>query len=306
MDAQFRSRCATLGATFTQPVDKPDETAEATLRALWWLAAGEPRSLAAARSEPLPTLNAEGLARVDALVSRRLDGVPLAHLTGRQDFCGLELLAAASALVPRRETELLAESAIQLGNQLAGGQDGIQVVDVCTGSGNVALAIASHCPAARVFGADIDAAAIGLAQENALHLGLDARVSFRCGDLLAPFAGPDFRQQIDLLTCNPPYISSAKVERMPSEISAHEPRTAFDGGPLGVSILMRLIDEAPLWLRDGGWLAFEVGLGQGRSMARCLERRSEYDEVREIHDANGATRVLLARRNAIEASHAAP
>ncbi|HET9032232.1 MAG TPA: peptide chain release factor N(5)-glutamine methyltransferase [Dokdonella sp.] len=303
MDTEFAKRHARLKATFETPVDKPDESPEATLRVLWWLAAGESRSLNSARAT-LPELDSEALDRLDALINRRLSGQPLAHLSGRQDFCGLELLATASALVPRRETELLARAAIALANELGSAQDHIQVLDVCTGSGNVALAIAEHCPAARVFGADIDKAAIELARANARQLGLEARVDFRSGDLLAPFEQTEFLQAIDLLTCNPPYISSAKVEQMPSEISAHEPRLAFDGGPLGVSILMRLIDEAPRWLRRGGWLAFEVGLGQGRSLARRLERHADYDEIREIHDAEGATRVVLAQRRAKEESRA--
>ncbi len=306
MDVEFAKRLATVNAAFETPADKPDETAEATLRVLWWLAAADPRSLISAQAAPLPDLDATQLDQLDSLINRRLHGEPLAHLSGRQDFCGLELLAAGTALVPRRETELLAKAAIVLGNELGSGQDGILVIDVCTGSGNVALAIAKHCPAAQVFGTDIDAEAIELAKANAHRLDLDARVSFRNGDLLAPLDQPAFIQSVDLLTCNPPYISSAKVVQMPTEISAHEPRVAFDGGPLGVSILMRLIDEAPLWLRPGGWLAFEVGLGQGRSMARRLERNADYDEVREIHNAEGATRVLLARRSAAEASRVEP
>ena len=304
MDAEFAKQLGQLNSTFKTPADKPAETAEATLRVLWWLAAGKPRSLISAQAEPLPNLDPTSLDKLDALIIRRLRGEPLAHLSGRQDFCGLELLATANALVPRRETELLAAAAIALVQELVSAHDGIQVLDVCTGSGNVALAIAHRCPAARVFGADIDAAAIELAQANARHLGLEARVDFRSGDLLAPFDQPGFIERIDLLTCNPPYISSTKVEQMPTEISAHEPRVAFDGGPLGVSILMRLIDEAPRWLRRGGWLAFEVGLGQGRSMARRLQRHPDYDEIREIHDAEGATRVVLARRNAVEESRA--
>jgi release factor glutamine methyltransferase len=277
--------------------DKPEENADSTTRALWHAAAGEPKSVVAATATAeLPPLDAVAIERLETLVARRLDGVPLAHLTGRQHFMGLEMLAGPEALVPRVETELLARAAIDCALELGAGALSIRVVDLCTGSGNVALAIAAHVANAQVFGADLDASAVALAQRNAQHLGLDGRAQFRAGDLLAPFDTPPFLGQVDLLTCNPPYISSAKVGQMAQEISAHEPRMAFDGGPLGISILLRLIEEAPRFLRSGGWLAFEVGLGQGASVVRRLQKDASFREVRAVDDHAGAVRAVLARR----------
>jgi release factor glutamine methyltransferase len=182
----------------------------------------------------------------------------------------------------------------------------VEVVDVCTGSGNVALAIAQAVANARVSGADLDEQAVFLARRNAAHLGLDARVHFECGDLLAPFDTPEFRGRVDVLTCNPPYISSAKVSQMADEISAHEPRLAFDGGPLGVSILMRLLDEAPSLLRDGGWLVFEVGAGQGPALARRLEKHPSYDSVHALSDEGGTVRAVQARHRDANSTTGAP
>src|SRR5207253_2596570 len=108
-------------------------------------------------------------------------------------------------------------------------------------------------PSAKVFASDLSEAAVELARRNAHHLHLARQVEFRVGDLLQPFNGAARVGPADLLTCNPPYISSAGVERMPAEIAAHEPRLAFDGGPLGIGILMRLVREAPSFLRAGGW-----------------------------------------------------
>jgi len=288
MYARLRDRLAAGAAALP---DKPEETPDTTLRALWFLAAGQPKSVVAAASGDLPSLDRERSERLQALIEQRLAGVPLAHLTGRQHFLGLEMLAGAEALVPRRETELLGRAAIEL----AHATPAAMAVDVCTGCGNIALAIARHVPQANVFAADLSADAIALARRNADHLGLAARVDFRTGDLLAPFDTPEFLGRVDLLTCNPPYISSGKVGQMAAEIAAHEPSLAFDGGPLGVTILMRLLQDAPRFLKPGGWLAFEVGLGQGPALARRLKAANSYKEVRELTDENGAVRAILAR-----------
>ncbi len=272
--------------------DLPEETAEATLRALWHAAAGQPLSASAACETALPALDDDGLQRLRQLAGRRIAGTPLAHLTGRQRFLDMEMLATPGALVPRRETELLAREAIALVGTLP---PGALAVDACTGCGNIALALARHGPAQlRVFGADLSEEAVALARENARHLGLAQRVAFECGDLLAPFQTDAFLGRVSLLTCNPPYISSGRVDDLGH--AGREPRLAFDGGPLGVAILLRLLQEAPHLLADGGWLAFEVGLGQGAAFARRLQSSPDWDTVRPATDVHGAVRVLLARR----------
>jgi release factor glutamine methyltransferase len=277
--------------------DKPEEDADTTLRALWHTAAGHPMSAIAASNTELPPLDDEMRKQLEDLVSRRLRGVPLAHLTGRQHFLGLELISGPEALVPRRETELLAEAAIALARTMTGEACvPMLVVDVCCGSGNVALAIAHEIPAARVYGADLSGEAVDLARRNAAALDLAHRVRFEAGDLLAPFDSREFVSRIDLLTCNPPYISSTKVGQMADEIASHEPRMAFDGGPLGVTILMRLLQDAPRWLRPGGWLAFEVGAGQGGPVVRRLRGMKSFCEVRELTNEAGEVRAVLARR----------
>jgi len=284
-----------LAARLSFLPDKPEETADSTLRALWFTAAGTPRSAPAAMEGDLPELAEAQQQGLRELLDRRLAGVPLAHLTGRQQFLGLEMLAGADALVPRKETELLARTAIDAVQSLPAADRKPLVVDVCSGSGNVALAIAQAVPAAQVHGADLSDAAVRLAVRNAAHLGL-SRVDFRVGDLLAPFDQDGFIGRIDVLTCNPPYINRAKVERMPTEIAAHEPRLAFDGGALGISILMRLLDEAPRFLAPRGWLIFEVGAGQGAGLLKRLGASGKFTEITPAEDEAGVIRVIAARR----------
>jgi release factor glutamine methyltransferase len=120
-------------------------------------------------------------------------------------------------------------------------------------------------------------------------------MEFRTGDLLKPFEEGKFYNNIDLLTCNPPYISSTRVDAMNSQIINHEPRLAFDGGPFGVKLLQGLISYSPRFLMKDGYLAFEVGLGQGELMARRLEKIQKFSSITTIKDSKGEVRVLTAR-----------
>ncbi len=291
----FRELIVSLESNLEFLPDKPEETADSTLRALWFAAAGKPKSAEAALEEQLPELDEQGISSLLRHVESRTGGVPLAHITGRQRFMGVELIAGPEALVPRKETELLCKAAIEVAAEIAADKGKVVVVDVCTGSGNVALAIANHVEGARVYGADLSDGAVGLARRNAESLMLHDRVEFRSGDLLAPFDSSEFHGAVDVLTCNPPYINSVKVEQMAEEIAAYEPRLAFDGGPFGVGILMRIFEEAPRFLRRGGWLAVEVGLGQGPALVKRLERGKVFSEIKVATDRSGAVRTVIAR-----------
>jgi release factor glutamine methyltransferase len=276
--------------------DKPEETADSTLRCLWHLAAGNPLSPDAAVEQPLHALTAEMQSSLLRLVEQRISGIPLGHLCGHQRFMGLELLAGPQALIPRRETELLARAVMDtLRNRVLPDSGRATVVDTCTGCGNLAVAIASADPRVKVFASDLSADAIELARRNVEHLGLGAQVELRVGDLLQPFDEPRFHRALDVIVCNPPYISSRKLETMPGEIIGFEPRLAFDGGPLGVRILQRLIREAPSLLREGGWLLFEVGLGQGPAVMQRMSGAGGYSEISGVTDAEGQVRAVRAR-----------
>ncbi len=296
-NAAFGALLPELVAGWKPLRDKPEESPEGTLRALWFLAANERRPVERCRVGPLPALNDAAYARLNELVRQRVDGVPLAHLTGRQCFMGLEMLAGPEALIPRKETEILGYASLDMLRAAVAESGGAAVIDLCTGSGNLALALAHHEPAGRVYAADLSPSAVELARRNAVHLGLQYRVAFHIGDLFTPFDQELFVGKVDLVICNPPYISSQRVVAMPLEVGSHEPHLAFNGGPFGVSLLNRLIAEAPRYLRQGGWLCFEVGLGQGAHIARRLESNTAYCEIRSCSDADGNPRALLARRS---------
>ena len=275
--------------------DKPEETPESVLHALWLLAQGQPRSVETARQHPLTDLDAAGTARLRELLAKRIEGVPLAHLTGRQTFMGMELLSSPDAMIPRKETELLGVATLDILRAVARQQDKVTVLDICTGSGNIALALATGEPKAVVFGSDISEKTVEMARRNAEFLGLSERVKFRTGDLLKPFEEPAFLGNVDIVACNPPYISSARVNTMAPEIISFEPRAAFDGGPFGIKVLYSICNEAPKFLKRGGWLCVEVGLGQGAGMLKLVNSKRVYTTVRTVPDAAGEIRVITAQ-----------
>jgi release factor glutamine methyltransferase len=202
-------------------------------------------------------------------------------------FCGLAIEIGPGALVPRAETELVAHAA------LARCGDAPVFVDVCCGTGNLACAIAAARPAARGWALDLTASCADLARKNLARLGLADRVTVGQGDLFAPLAGVA-PGALDLVVCNPPYISTAKLATR--DDLAGEPREAFDGGPYGISIHQRVAREAVALLRPGGWLVFEVGLGQDRQVRALLDRARGHDHIDVLTNAEGVPRGIAARR----------
>lgn len=293
-EAVFSELLKQVSSFFVPQPDKPEETPESTLRALWLCACGTPTAVTRVQGKELPPLGPSQQSALGSLVDRRRSGVPLAHLTQRQEFLGMELLAGPEALIPRRETEILGRSALEKLHEMAATLPAVSAIDVCTGSGNLALAYVFHEPKVRVFAADLSEDAVRLAKRNSDFLGLSGRVQFHVGDLFAPLETLGLHGKCDLVSCNPPYISTSKVSQMHHEISAHEPSAAFDGGPYGVSILMRLMKDAPRFLKPGGALCFEVGLGQGASIERQLSRQPWVSRVETHLDGQNAVRALVA------------
>lgn len=297
MDRLYTERLKLLTDKLSILPDKNEETPENTLNALWSTASGRPLSVRMAGTISPGDLSDSQIDYLDQMIDRRLKGTPLAYLTGRQSFMGLEMIASQAALIPRKETEILAATAINIIKKHMTGN--INVIDTCTGAGNIALAIASYCNNTTVFGADLSDEAATLAGQNSRLLGLEDRVSFYSGDLLQPFEGLGIKNKVSLLTCNPPYISSSKVADMPKEISDHEPKLAFDGGAFGINLIKRLVTEAADYLLVDGFLVFEVGLGQGDMIKKLVEKSNLYTEIKTIQDEAGQSRVISARKRSV-------
>ena len=277
--------------------DKPEETIDSTLRACWLTASGFPVSAEEAVKRELTELTEIQTNTLYAFIEKRINNVPLAHITGRQNFMNLELLSDKRALIPRKETEILGREALRISLDLARKKKKIHVMDICCGSGNLGLAIAHYDPAAMVFATDLSEEAVELTKDNISFLNLGQKVSAQQGDLFEAFEQGAHYGKTDVIICNPPYISSGKVLKMNTEISNYEPAMAFDGGMFGTKIIQKLITEAPKFLTNRGWLLFEVGLGQGEFMMELCKRTGCYNMMRSVSDAQGNTRVIAAQKN---------
>jgi HemK-like putative methylase len=203
-------------------------------------------------------------------------------------FLGVEIETGPGVLVPRGETELLGRTALDKLRATGG-----TLIDVCCGTGNLACAIAIAAPDTRAWALDLTDTCVALARANVARLDLGDRVTVLQGDLYAPLAG-DGLGEIDVIACNPPYISTGKLETR--DDLAGEPREAFDGGPYGITIHQRVAREAVPLLRPGGWLVFEFGAGQERQLDALLRRTKAYDLIELISDDAGTPRVIAARK----------
>jgi release factor glutamine methyltransferase len=230
-----------------------------------------------------------------AMAADRAAGTPLGYVTGRVRFMDLELLAAPGALVPRDETELLGWTALRMLNEVATDSE-IRLIDMCCGSGNLVCGLASHNPNIRAWASDLTDDAVRLARSNVRRLQLSKQVDVVQGDLFGALSGRGLEGTIDVIVCNPPYISSVRLTRDRAELLTHEPRAAFDGGPHGLSIFQRVVREALAFLRPGGTLLFEVGVGQDRLVALLFERSAGYEAVTTVNDCQGHARVISGRR----------
>lgn len=208
-------------------------------------------------------------------------------------FMGIELELGAGVLVPRKETELLGQAAVDV---LAGLPGSSKVIDMCCGSGNLALGVAHAVPQASIWGSDLTDATVETARRNVARLGLGDRVTILQGDLFEPLRDLEFAGQVDLVMANPPYISTGRLEGQSAHLLANEPREAFDGGPYGLTIHQKLIAQAHTFLKPGGHLAFEFGAGQDRQVQALLTRARVYEAIELINDASGMPRVAVARR----------
>lgn len=243
-------------------------------------------------------------------VARRGAGEPLQLISGRAPFRYLNLRVAPGVLIPRPETEVLVSEALaaldlpRVVDHVAAGEEGetvvspdlptVRAVDLCTGSGCIAVALATEYPSAQVIALDIAPEALALARVNVEEQGVADRVCVRESDLLSAIA-PEERGTFDLLISNPPYVPSAVCDGLPAEVADWDPRLALDGGADGLDVLRRFAPDALLCLKPGGILALELFEGH-MDQARDLVESCGFSDVRIVDDLAGRPRVLMARR----------
>ena len=228
-------------------------------------------------------------ARFRELVRRRGAGEPVAYLVGSREFFSLPLEVSPAVLVPRPETEGLVVRVLDL----CRAAEAPRIIDVGTGSGAIAIAVAKSLPRAKLTVTDLSAAALEVARANAERHGLAGRIDFHRGDLLADpaVAGP-----WDVIVSNPPYVKEEEVASLPRDVRDHEPRGALVAGPRGVEVIERLAAEAAERLVPGGWLVLEAGPGVAVEVEQILESMPQLERAPTLKDLAGLPRVFQARR----------
>ena len=231
--------------------------------------------------------------RYEDLLRRRLNREPLAYITGQQEFWSLGFLVSGDVLVPRPETETLVERALK---HLAAinNHEAPRILELGTGSGAIAVALASELPEAEIVATEIAPAALQIARRNASRNGVSNAIRFLQGDLFTAL-DQELEKEFDLIVSNPPYIPRGEIVHLEAEVSRWEPRAALDGGVDGLDFYRRIIEEAPGYLRQGGAVAVEIGATMGSAALALFRNSAAYLDAQVYQDYSDRDRVVIAR-----------
>ena len=239
-------------------------------------------------AHPERELTPEEESRYDDVLAQRATGMPSQYITGHQEFWGLDFLVSPAVLIPRPETEHLVETVVELARQV----QQPKLVDVGTGSGCIALALAHEIASAEVFAVDASTDALEIAKANAAGLQLDRRIHFIQSDVLAALAGSS---DFDFVVSNPPYVGFGEADKVQKSVRDFEPRMAVFAGEQGLDIIRPLIEQSLEVLKPGGWLALEMGYSMCDAVLSLLDPAT-WEETRVVPDLQGIPRVVAARK----------
>ena len=267
-------------------------TANAAQEALWLLASALEMEHHALVSRTEQAVTAEQLARAKTLISRRVAREPLQYILGTQEFCGLDFAVTSSVLIPRPETELLVHAVLKEG----GLAEGATLVDVGSGSGCIAVTLATILEGIRILAVDCSADALAVARSNAARHGVEEKIVWIEGDLLSPLQDRNTVGTVDVIVSNPPYIAEGEWEQLQPEVRKFEPRLALVAGPRGTEFHERLFHDSKEFLIPDGLLVMEIGQGQLPLVQHAAEQAGGYTGLQTVKDEAGIERVMIARR----------
>jgi len=240
-------------------------------------------------------LNEQEVSRYRVLIKRRLNREPTQYITGWQEFWSLDFEVGPAVLIPRPESELLVEKALSLYREGRIPQtDKLRLLDLCTGCGALAVALAREIPDAAVWATDISEEALAIARRNAAKHNVAGRMEFMTGNLCEPSLARNLT--FDLIVSNPPYIRSDDFDDLPPEVRMHEPRLALDGGKEGMVYIERILRIGPDCLRPGGWVLVEMDPEQTSNALELIKETGQYEEWERAEDYSHRYRVVVARR----------
>ena len=266
--------------------------ANAKLEALWIVEEALGVSRVRILSYGEDVLDAENYQRAISLIERRAAQEPLQYVLGSQEFCGLDMVVNPGVLIPRPESELLVEEAIAL----LGAHPQPVILDVGTGSGCLGISIGLALKRARVIASDRSLSALRVARTNARKHGMDSRISWLAGDLLAPLLSSGLAGKVTAIIANLPYISHDEWDRLSPDVKDFEPCLALDGGPDGLDVYRRLLQEAPGVLAPEGVVLMEVGLGQADCLCREVSDSNRFEVTKVQPDSQGIPRMVCLQQ----------
>ena len=240
--------------------------------------------------EPNRVVNLQELYDQQSFVTRRMAREPISYIIGCREFWSLDFKVTSEVLVPRPETEVLLEQLVALHNNRAG-KEPVHILDIGTGSGNIAVVAAKEIPDSRVTAIDISPAALAIAEENSRIHQVADQIQFIHGDLFESVTGP-----FDYILSNPPYIALRELEMLMPDVRDYEPRTALNGGQDGLDYYKRIIPGAWDHLKDNGALIMEIGMDQAMDIRYIIESFGKYEEPKVIRDYSGRDRVLIIHK----------
>jgi len=233
-------------------------------------------------------LQAAELSAFREMIKQRINHVPVAYILGVKEFMGLSFKVTKDTLVPRPDTEILVQGAVDRLRQKA--EEKLRIADIGTGTGAVGLSVLHYVEGTELDTVDISPAARAVAEENATKLNLADRAHFFTGDLLAPLQGNSYAA----ILSNPPYIPAADIDGLSADVQLSEPHRALDGGEDGLDFYRRLCEEAPAMLDQGGFMAFEVGIKQAMAVVDLAKRNTLIGKTEILKDYAGIDRVVVA------------
>lgn len=294
MSAPITADPKTIGMliTWAQHALATSGSTNAPQEALWLLAYALGRSHHELISQRDHALSGEELVRAESVVSRRMAHEPLQYILGTQEFCGLEFHVNPAVLIPRPETELLVQAVVREG----GFAEGAVLVEVGTGSGCVAVTLATILSGVRIFALDCSGDALTVARSNGERHGVSDNITWKEGDLLSALGDSNLVGAVDAVVSNPPYIAEAAWGDLQPEVRDFEPRVALVAGKNGTEFHERLLNDARPFLVPGGLLVMELGQGQAAVVRQAAERAGGYRGLQTVRDEAGIERVMIARR----------
>ena len=246
-------------------------------------------------TNPDDLINDSDICKYNELIHKRASHVPLQYITKRVEFMSLDFVVDEGVLIPRPETEILVEAVIKKTDNKLYHDRKIIIIDIGTGSGNIAVSLAKNISNVMVYASDISREALSIANENVIRHDVTDKIHLLHGNVFESFSSNVKKEQVDFIVSNPPYVSKSESKNLEPELIDHEPLLALIGGEDGLFFYKQIIKDAADWIKPGGYLIIEIGETQANAIIKLMQNELHYDEIEIINDLQGKERIISAK-----------